>query len=187
MSDVEELLVELAEVNHRGAVFLLAYGTTWLVCAVLWRTLRSDRAAMATLFQGMVALPVALVVSAGLGMFDERPGGEAITQLGILISMSQLLVLPLLIVLFARGRYTVVPLVFSVAGAIHFLPYAWLYQSGLYILMPIVIAVGLAITYGTDRVVGEGELMSASGAGRVCALTGAALVAAGCVAVVAPF
>lgn len=186
MSDVEAVLIELAEINHRGAAFLLAYGTTWLVCAVLWRVVAPRYAALVTLFQGMVALPVALGASAWLGMFDARPGGAVITQLGILISMSQLLVLPLLIVLAARGRHTVVPLLFSLAGAIHFVPYAWLYQSLLYILMPVVLAVGLAVALGTDHGGRDAELMSAAGAGRVCALTGVALLATGVVAVIAP-
>lgn len=154
---------------------------------MLWRTLRSEHATLATLFQGMFALPVAVGVSAGLGMFEERPGGAVITQLGVLISMSQLLVLPLLIVLAVRGRHTLVPLVFSLAGAIHFVPYAWLYQSVLYLVMPVVLALGLAIIYGTDRTARHGELLGRVAAGRVCALTGVTLLVTGGLAVVAPF
>lgn len=186
MSDLEEVLTQLAEVNHRGAVFLLAYGTTWLVCAALWRAVGARQAALATLLQGTVAPPVALGAAAWLGMLGARPGGEPLAQLGLLISMSQLLVLPLLVVLSARGRHTMVPLVFSLAGAVHFVPFAWLYQSLLYILMPVVLAVGLAALYGTDRAVREGEALSATGAGRVCALTGAALLVTGALAVLAP-
>ena len=93
MSGLEEALVDLARSNYSGAVFLLAYGTTWLACAALWRATEPKWAVTATLFQGMVALPVALGISAWLGMFETRPGGELITQLGILISVSQLLVL----------------------------------------------------------------------------------------------
>lgn len=185
MSDIEVALRELAAVNHRGATFLLAYGITWSVCAVLWRTIKPVHATWATLFQGMVALPVALGVSTWLGMFEARPGGEALAQLGVLIAMSQLLVLPLLIVLTARRRYTSVPLFFSLAGAIHFVPYAWLYQSVLYVALPVVLAVGLAIIYGRDRAVRDSDLLSDVGAARVCALTGAALLVTGGVAVVA--
>lgn len=185
MTALDGTLAELADVNYRGAAFLLAYGATWLVCAVLWRTLRPEHATVATLFQGMVALPAALGVSVGLGMFEERPGGELITQLGVLISMSQLLVLPLLVVLAVKGRHSMVPLLFSLAGAIHFVPYAWLYQSALYLVMPVVLAAGLAVLYGTDRSAEEDELMSTAGAGRVCALTGAALLLTGGLAVMA--
>ncbi|GAA4883462.1 hypothetical protein GCM10025788_24110 [Serinicoccus chungangensis] len=186
MSGLEEALVDLARSNYSGAVFLLAYGTTWLACAALWRATEPKWAVTATLFQGMVALPVALGISAWLGMFETRPGGELITQLGILISVSQLLVLPLLIVLTVRGRYTLVPLLFSLAGAVHFVPYAWLYQSLLYILLPIVLALGLAVIYGTDRPTADGDDMSTTGAGRVCALTGVALLLTGGLAIAAP-
>lgn len=186
MSGVEEVLVDLAQSNYRGAAFLFAYGTTWLVCAALWRITEPRWAVLATLFQGMVALPVAPGVSAWLGMFEARPGSEAITQLGVLISMSQLLVLPLLIVLTVRGRYTMVPLLFSLAGAVHFMPYAWLYQSLLYILLPIALAIGLAALYGSDRAARDEDLMSPAGAGRVCALTGLALLVTGGLAIAAP-
>lgn len=183
MPDIEEALIELARTNYRGAVFLLAYGTTWLICAFLWRTVSPRHATWATLFQGMVALPVALATSAWLGVFEDRPGGEALAQLGILISMSQLLVLPLLVVLTARGRHTLVPLVFSLAGAVHFVPFAWLYQSALYIAMPVVLAVGLAVIYGTDREVRAHPSRTGSAHRFVCALTGAALLVTGAIAV----
>lgn len=182
MHNLEDVLLELAEINYKGAVFLLAYGVTWLVCALLWRRISPRHAALATLFQGMFALPVALGVSAWLGMFDARPGGELVTQLSVLVSLSQLLVLPLLIVLAARGQHTLVPLWFALAGAVHFVPYAWLYQSLVYVVMPIVLALGLAIAYGADRT-GDGYRMSAAGAGRVCALMGATLLVTGVLAI----
>ncbi|PWD51192.1 hypothetical protein C8046_11575 [Serinibacter arcticus] len=184
MEDLGSALAELADANYSGAPFLGAYGVTWLVCALLWHTRTPRVAAFATLFQGTVALPVALGISAALGMFDERPGGPLLAQLGVLVSMSQLLVLPLLIVLVTQRRYTAVPLVFAITAAIHFVPYAWLYQSVLYLVMPVVVAVGLAIVAGIDRDPERDDVLSASGAGRVCALTGVALLATGVAAVV---
>lgn len=182
MPGLEETLAELSRINRSGAAFLLAYGATWLICAVLWRTVSPKHATWATLFQGMVALPVALGVSAWLGMLDARPGGEALAQLGVVLSVSQLVVLPLLIVLTAKGRYSAVPLVFSIAGAVHFVPFAWLYQSWLYLAMPVVLAIGLAVVYGTDRAVDTPALMSDTAAGKVCALTGGALLLTGVLA-----
>lgn len=109
MSDPLDTQHDLADVNYRGAAFLLAYGVTWLVCAALWRAASSRATAYATLFQGMVAFPVALGASFALGMFENRPGEGILTQLGVLVAMSQLLVLPLLIALVITGRNTLRP------------------------------------------------------------------------------
>lgn len=124
----------------------------------------------------MVALPIALGVSAALGMFDDRPGGEMITQLSMLVAMSQLLILPLLIVLHAKKNYTAIPLLFALAGAIHFVPYAWLYQTPVYVIMSVALAVALAIVYGLDKPK-PGQLISRSAASMICSLTGGLLLA----------
>lgn len=178
MIDLPNTLDELANQNYSGVVFLASYGFTWLACALLWRLISPQKAALATLFQGMLALPIALGVSASLGMFDSRPGGEIITQLSVLVAMSQLLVLPLLIVLHAKKRYTAIPLLFALAGAIHFVPYAWLYQSPVYVIMSAVLAVALAVVYGTDKPQ-MGELMSVRAASITCGLVGCVLLVSG--------
>lgn len=179
MTELSQTLTELATHNYNGAPFLGAYGLTWLVCAFVWRRFNMKTAAFVTLFQGMVALPIALGVSASLGMFIDRPGTEIITQLSILVSLSQLLVLPLLIVFTMKKNFTAVPLFFSLAGAIHFIPYAWLYQSPVYILMPIMLAVALAVLYTMDKAKPTGQLMSIKGASLVCAITGILLLLSG--------
>lgn len=184
MTELTQTLRELANHNYSGAPFLGAYGLTWLVCALAWRKFNMKVAAFVTLFQGMVALPIALGVSASLGMFVDRPGMESITQLSILISMSQLLVLPLLIVFTKKENFTAVPLIFSLAGAIHFIPYAWLYQTPIYIVMPTVLAVALAVLYAMDKDKPKGQLMSRRSAGFVCAVTGMLLLLTGVIFIV---
>lgn len=175
MIDLPTTLNQLAELNYSGAVFLVAYGLTWLACALLWRHISPKNAALVTLFQGMVALPIALGVSAALGMFDDRPGGEMITQLSMLVAMSQLLILPLLIVLHAKKNYTAIPLLFALAGAIHFVPYAWLYQTPIYVIMSVVLAVALTVVYSVDKPK-TGQLMSPQAASLVCGVTGGLLL-----------
>src|SRR5690625_7480995 len=65
-----------------GVAFLAAYGVTWLICGVLWRRASERVAAFATLFQGMVAFPVALGLSALIGAIGQaRPVAEEVTQL----------------------------------------------------------------------------------------------------------
>ena len=90
--DLADALGQLAEQNLSGVAFLSAYGLTWLVCAVFWSRASQRTAAYATLFQGMVAFPIALGLSALIGAIGQsRPVPDEITQLSILIGTSRYL------------------------------------------------------------------------------------------------
>lgn len=171
--ELAESLRLLAEQNFSGSAFLVAYGVTWLICGVLWRRLTERTAAYVTLFQGLFAFPVALGLSALVGAIgQERPVTDTITQLSVLIGTSQLLGLPFLIHLVVRHRYTVVPVAFAAITAMHFVLYAWLYQTPVYVVMAGATALGTTIvTLATP----EDRQRAASS--RVCLLTGALLLA----------
>lgn len=133
----------LAEQNRSGLAFLAAYGATWLICGAIWGRATERTAAFATLFQGVVAFPVALGLAALIGAIgQERPVAEAITQLSVLIGTSQLLGLPFLIYLIVRRDYTLVPLAFAVITSMHFVMYSWLYRTPIYIAMAVAISLG---------------------------------------------
>lgn len=148
---MEEMLQELAHINYSGAPFLVAYGLTWLLCGFIWQRGNEKLAALATLFQGMAALPLALLILFFIGALSQRPDIGLLNHLVIIIAMSQLLALPLLISMFKQEDFRLIPFVFSLAGTIHFVMYAWLYQTSAYILMSITIAVGLAVIYNRDK------------------------------------
>ncbi|MGP6145539.1 DUF7010 family protein [Jeotgalibaca sp. A122] len=160
------LLLQLSETNYGGAPFLFAYGLTWIICGVLWTKLKPAPAALATLFQGMVALPFALLLMGLIGAFKDRPGLGILNDLVIIVAMSQLLVLPLLVAFFRKKNYTLIPFVFSAAGAVHFLMYAWLYQTLVYIVMPVMIALVLSVTYADTT----------KAASKACYMTGILLL-----------
>lgn len=163
---MEALLLELAEINYSGVPFLIAYGITWMLCGILWRKIKPAYAALGTLFQGMTALPIPLLMMYFIGAFANRPETGILNDLVIIVAMSQLLVLPLLIQMFRKEHYTLIPFLFSVAGAVHFLMYAWLYQTFAYIMMSVLIAVALAVVY--ER--------SEKAASRACFTTGILLL-----------
>lgn len=143
--DLVESLQLLAEQTLSGLAFLTAYGVTWVVCGVLWQRAPARVAAYATLFQGLVALPAALGLSAAIGAIgQERPVPDEITQLSVLIGTSQLLGLPFLIYLVVKQRYALVPFAFAAITSMHFVLYTWLYQTPVYIVMAALIALGTA-------------------------------------------
>ena len=175
--DLVASLGRLAEQNLSGISFLAAYGVTWLVCGVVWQRAAERTAAMVTLFQGMVALPAALGLAALIGAIgQERPVPDELTQLSVLIGTSQLLGLPLLIYFVVKRQYGVVPFAFAAITSMHFVLYAWLYRTPVYIVMALAISLGamvLMLTAPPDR--------PRSGPARVCFLTGGLLLAAGAV------
>lgn len=171
--ELVDALSRLAEQNVSGVAFLAAYGLTWLACGVIWARATARVAAYATLFQGLVAFPLALGLSALIGAIGEdRPVPAEITQLSVLIGTSQLLGLPLLIYLVVKRDYALVPLVFATITAIHFVLYAWLYQTPIYIVMAALIALGtttVMLTVSADK--------PRAGPIWVCLLTGGLLIA----------
>lgn len=168
-------LQELAQINIFGAPFLFTYGVTWTICALLWIKVQPAYAAIATLFQGMVSQPLALGILYLIDAFQYRPEVGEINDLSVLLAMSQLLILPLLIAMFRRKHYTLIPFVFSGAGAVHFLIYAWLYQTPVYIVLSLMIAFVIAIIYGADA---ESESVSTAAAARTSLFTGLLLILA---------
>lgn len=173
-------LQQLAAQNVSGVAFLAAYGATWMVCGLLWQRMSMRTAAYATLFQGMVALPVALGLSVLIGgLGTERPVPPEITQLSILIGMSQLLGLPLLIYLVVKHQFGLVPFAFASITSMHFVLYSWLYQTPIYIVMAVLIALGTMIAMLTAP-----DSNPRIGAAQVSYLTGGVLAATGLVVVI---
>ncbi len=168
-------LHKLAIINYSGAPFLFCYGITWLICGYLWHKFSAKTAVYITLFQGMVALPAALGIMYAIGSFTYRPGDELLNQLSIIIAMSQLLVIPILIVFIIKEQYTLVPFIFSLTGAVHFLLYTWLYQTYFYIAMPIVLSIGIAAIYSFGTRKGDYH-PSIAAASQICLLTGVVLI-----------
>ncbi len=141
--NLTESLDALAEQNHHGIAFLLAYGGTWIACGVFWRILNPGHAALATLFQGLVASPIGLGISYAIGALgQDRPVDEAITELSLFIGGSQFLGLPFLIYLHKRAMYTLIPYGFAAICAMHFVLYSWLYQTPLYVVLSVSLVIG---------------------------------------------
>lgn len=174
--EVQEYLHELARVNRNGFGFLLAYGLTWMTAAVLGWRLGERVGAYAAVFQGMVGLPLGLLLTMAAAV-GPRPDDPQLSTLSIYLSMGQLLVLPFAIVLITKGRFTPAVATLAVVLAVHFVPYSWLYTTALYVVLAAVIAVGTAILIARDAA-------ARSTVPRICALTGVTLLLGGVVALV---
>lgn len=171
--DLVETLHLLAEQNLHGLSFLLAYGATWVICGFIWAKASERTAAIVTLFQGMIAFPVALTIAWSIGAIGaDRPVADEITQLSVLIGTSQLLGLPFLIYLIVKHHYTLVPIAFAGITSMHFVLYSWLYQTPAYIVMAILISLGTLIA----MLAVPSDSRPKAGPVRVCLLTGGLLL-----------
>lgn len=173
---ISEYTQALAEATRHGWGFLFAYGVTWLVCAVLWHRSSPRIAAYATLFQGMIALPVALGLTAASAR-GYRPALAGMESISVLLSMGQLLALPVVILLVAQRRYTLVPLAMVIMLVVHFAPYSWLYATPLYLVMGAIIAIGVTVAMSVkSRPDQPDQPYSATHARNVSLITGITLV-----------
>lgn len=139
-NDLRQALDEVSASSAGGAPFLLAYGATFFITAILSFFLPLQPAALIALFQGMVALPVAFWLERRMGTRRMSPDNP-LRMLSALMAVSQGLVIPALIVVYALNALYV-PVVLAGVGGMHFMPYAWLHRTRVYIYLAAVVALG---------------------------------------------
>ena len=123
-----------------GAPFLIAYGATFLITAVLSFFIPRSTAALIAMFQGGVALPIAFWLERKMGKKRMEPDNP-LKSLSIQMAMSQALGLPALILVYSLNPGGI-PLALASLGGIHFLPYAWLHRTRIYIFFAIAVSLG---------------------------------------------
>jgi hypothetical protein len=139
-SDINDALDEVSAHSSGGAPFLIAYGITFFITAVLTLFLPRNITALVAMFQGGVALPAAFWLEKRMASRRMAPDNP-LRPLSGLMAMSQALGLPLLIVLYALNPGGI-PLGLAALGGVHFLPYAWLHRTRIYTAFAFIIALG---------------------------------------------
>jgi hypothetical protein len=138
--DLERARREVSQSSAGGAPFLLTYGATLLACALASVSLTREQAALAVMFQGAVALPIAFWLERRMAwgpMARENP----LNALSIQLAMSQIVAFPVVIAMFDLRPGGVPFAMASIAGA-HFLPYAWLQRTNVYVWLAVVVSAG---------------------------------------------
>ncbi len=138
--DLEAARIEVTASSAAGAPFLGSFAVTLFVTAVLSFWLPTRTAALVLLFQGNVALPVAFWLERRMAwapMSKENP----LRSLSIQLAMSQLAAMPIIILVWSIAPQATGAAFGSIAGA-HFVPYAWLHRTSIYIWIAPVVSVG---------------------------------------------
>lgn len=139
-NDLREALNEVSASSAGGAPFLIAYGATFVITAVLSFFLPRPTAALIAMFQGGVALPVAFWLERRMGS-QRMAADNPLRTLSAQMAMSQALGLPLLIVAYSLNPGAI-PVMLASLGGVHFFPYAWLHRTQYYIILASAVSIG---------------------------------------------
>ena len=139
-SDLNHALDDVSASSAGGSPFLLSYGLTFCLTAILSFLLPVQTVAVIAMFQGAVALPLALWIERRLGL-KRMASDNPLRSLSVQMAVSQALGLPALIAIYSLDP-NLVPLVLASLGGVHFLPYAWLQRTRVYIYLAVAVSIG---------------------------------------------
>ncbi len=112
--------------------------------------------ALAALFQGGIALPLAFLLERRMGS-GALPKDHPLTSLIVLMALVQILAVPAAVLMYdSRPEYVAGAFAAIVGG--HFLPYVWLYRTRIYLGLALAVSIGgvlltVAINDRADRAV----------------------------------
>lgn len=132
-----------------GAPFLIAYGATLFITAILSFFIPVETAALVAMFQGSVALPLAFWLERRLGS-KTMAADNPLRPLSVQTAMTQVVALPAVIIVYSLNPATV-PAVLAAIGGGHFLPYAWLHRTPIYFVLGVALSIGAFVLQAVLR------------------------------------
>lgn len=136
--------------GRSGFAFLLAFGLAWSGAGILALVLPLQAAALGFIFQGAIGTPLAFLLEKLLG-YPSVYKENSLNPLLILVAMSQLPGFLAAFIVYQLNPYYVPAVLAAVVGG-HFLPYAWIHKSKVYVVMGAAVAV---VPYALIAVLGE--------------------------------
>jgi hypothetical protein len=116
--------------NLGGFTFLIVHGVVFFLAGLMSYVLELETAALAYLFQGVVAFPLSLALERAQG-FPLLGKENSLTPLFIQVASIQIVALPAAIYVFELDP-RLVPAAFAAVAGAHFLPYVWLQRTRIY-------------------------------------------------------
>lgn len=139
MPDFTAAHAEVVAATRSGFAFLFSNGLGWLAVGVVALRWSVARTATILIFMGFVTMPLALALRGLLGFPDHNPDNP-LNQLALLVALTPTVAIPAVIV--AYLKYPVyLPAVMAALLGGHFLPYTWIYQTRIYLVLGISVAI----------------------------------------------
>ena len=138
--ELDELRKDCARRQKKGLHFILASVLIWGLILIVYLTgLTIEQKNLVTFCCSAVLFPLAWGLSKMLGI-DFEGKGNSLTKAGILFSVNQLLY-----ILIAMWVFAAVPdkmlMVYAMIFGAHLMPFSWLYQSKIYLVLSIFIPI----------------------------------------------
>lgn len=146
MNDVHQARLDVTRSSGGGVGFLSAYAATMTAVTAIAFFAPPNVAALAFLFQGGVALPLAYFLERRLGlpaMATENPLRPLVIQL----AMVQVVALPAAILVYGLEP-AYVPAVFAAVAGGHFVPYVWLHGTRAYLALALAVSLAPFVLMG---------------------------------------
>ena len=140
ITDLNRARHDIVTSSAGGAPFLICFGATIALSALIWPLLPVKIAALVVMFQGNLALPAAFWLERRMGWTTMAPDNP-LKSLSIQLAMSQIVAFPAVIVAYDLSPASVPVVLASIAGG-HFLPYSWLQRTPVYIALAIAVSAG---------------------------------------------
>lgn len=138
MIEIPNAHQDVIQATRSGFAFLLVNGAGWVIAGILARRWPVQRTATLLLVMGAFTTPLAFALRWMLGFPDYSPDNP-LNQLALLIAFIPAVAIPA--VLAAYFKYPLyMPSVMAALLGGHFLPYSWLYQTGVYLILGIAVA-----------------------------------------------
>ncbi len=140
MTQLASALDEVSASSAGGMPFLVCYGITFLVVGISSYFVPRETSALVAMFQGVVALPVALFLERRI-RWGKMAVNNPLRKLSVVLAVSQGLAIPFLIVVYniEPGQ---IPICLAGLAGVHLLPYGWLQRTSIYIGLAIFVSVG---------------------------------------------
>lgn len=138
--DLDRARDDVSASSAGGAPFLISFGCTLFATAIISFFVPVRTAAFVAIFQGGVALPAAFLLERRMGTGPMAPDNP-LRSLSIQMAMSQVVALPAVIIAFSLEPATV-PAALAAIGGGHFLPYAWLQRTRVYVALGAAVSIG---------------------------------------------
>ena len=137
--------------SRAGFTFLATFAIAWAAASGLSFVLPREVAPWAYLLLGIPAAPVAVLLERRLG-YVAPPSPDPLFGLAMQLLATQLVAFPAVMIVWDAAP-DFVPVAFAAIVGGHFLPYAWLYRTNLYVALGVAVGVGpylLAAVFGAN-------------------------------------
>ena len=145
-TNINELRREASGLQMKGAPYMLASVVIWgIILFIRCTSLDIQIMNILTFWSTMLMMPLAFLFGKIMGVNIFRKTANPISKLGFLCTMNQMLYI--LIVMWASSMNPEAMLLFfAIIFGSHLLPFSWVFDSKIYLVISIVEAIGSLIT-----------------------------------------